>query len=273
MGTKLVMILDQGGNSWTESHVLDGTPTDFSAEDAKAQTLIPKRLACCGKQTSLTFYKLIDTVNPRRFLLGEWYPSITGSGSHDSDAPDTAVLIRAHSAAFEYTRFYMRGVWDDAIQLGGQILPSWWGIGAPFDLYRNQVLADHWGWTGRDRTLKKRAQPIGITQNVDWTVAIVMPAAFFPAPIIGTTQQVRFAGLLGALSLNGQQIIQVDDATHAHTLRRIPIVPWVNATGFLTLNTAVFKQFSQLQAERVVERKVGRPLYHSAGRRKARKLG
>src|SRR4029077_20632482 len=159
MPTKLVMIFEQQGAGWTESHVLDGTPTDFSAEDAKASALIPKRLFCSGKQTTLQFYKLIDTANPRRFFLGELSPALTGASTHDSDVPTTAALVRARSAAWEWTRFYPRGIWDDAVVQGGQLLPIWWGVVVPFDAYRQKLLSDAWGWTGRDRFAKKRVTP------------------------------------------------------------------------------------------------------------------
>jgi hypothetical protein len=272
-GTKCTFQFDQAGYGWTESYYLSTTSTGFVVEQAAAQRLLVKRLALSGKQTSNTFTRLMDLSQKR---VGELYRSTaggTGNAAQDSDAPDTAALIRRYNALNnQSSAWFVRGIWDSAVILGGGFDPSSVWYSSLLQGFFNQLITDSWCWLGKDLLNTKRSQISTITADAQGHLTITSKLPIFPALSVNGQVQVQVSGAQGSDTANGTWVVTVLSTTSCQTVRQILINPYQLNSGFINYRPLNLIQIASCQLDRVVERKVGRPLYHSRGRSSKRRV-
>lgn len=278
-GTKVTFSIEQNGYGWTESQYLtDVLGSDPTPIEQKAKRLLIKRRACSGKQTLFKFIRIQD-LSQRR--VGETYPSTEsgpGNLSEDSDAPDTAALIRRYNALGSRTSaWFMRGIWDSAVTAGGDFNPSSAWRTTALQPYLAQLVTDGWCWLGKDLASPLPSPIATITANASGQLVVttanaVFPALALPLPPWGYRAQIAISQVLGATTANGAWVVTVQSATQCTTVKQILINPYAAGTGKLTYNVKSLIAVSTSIAQRIVERKVGKVLFRSRGRSKVRRL-
>lgn len=270
--TKCTFAFLQGAQGWTENYYLNGASSSLQPELTRAQTLAQKRVLCSGTQTIITHVKVSNDMVSRDVLVGD--ASYPGDPGQDSDAPDTALLMYRYGPDNAVrSQLFMRGIWDDVILAGGEFdfgNPGWTTRFNAFvaELTRSPAF----GFLGRIPASSKKSAIATITPTGDGRLDIVTTDNIFNGIPVGTKLKTFVSGCTGSLSVNGQQIVTAAAATRVTTLRRIPIFPYTGG-GSISYTVPEFKAITRVLIERVVERKVGRPLFQSAGRRPARRLG
>lgn len=267
---KITLVFQQDAYGWTENYFLNSPSVDLSVEIPKAQTLATKRAALCGAQTNLPYLKISREQVKRDVYVESSYRH--GNSAFESDAPDTALLCNKWSINWTVKgALFLRGIWDAVVLTGGQFdfsNTTYYSLMRAFEAY---LKTGGFGFLGRDPALAQQSAVTAVVANVDNTVKITVTDPIFLGYAVGTKLNIFVAGVTGAASVNGPQIVKVVDNTKVSTVKRLPILPYTSG-GNLSFNVQQFIPINHLFEERIVERKVGRPLYLSRGRSRGRKL-
>jgi hypothetical protein len=272
-GTKTTFFFENRGYGFTESYYRIGAPTDFVSETTLTTKLLTYRLKCAGKQTNVTFARIIDIANKRRGFT--YRPATGGAGNpnKDSDAPTTAALIKRYNQDNSKTSsWFMRGNWDEACDAGGAIstVSNW--NSSTLQPFLAVLVSDHWCWLAKDPLSPVPSPVVTITSNPGGQLTITTANNTFAGVVVGSRVKVSISGVLGADTANGVWVVTVNAPNQVTTVRQILINPYVANTGRLVFNSPALQQIYEANIQRFVERKPGRPLYHSRGRSRARKV-
>jgi len=269
-GTKVTFVFEQAGQGFTESHYLATNSTDFSTELAKAISILPKRMLLCGKECSCTWIRLSDLSNPRRYRLEPVIPPALGQTTGKTQPAQVAIIAKLRDQNFTSTgSIYLRGLYRDSVNTANQINPAGDWISSWFPSYIAGLVAGQWCWKPRDLALQKKAIILTATQDAAGTVSITTSGDVFYGPFPSVIPIPAFiSGCQGAALLNGQRLFLATDARTAKTVRRLPIFPYQANTGRITVNQPKLVQIATAIPEKVGEKKVGKILYQSVGRRR-----
>jgi hypothetical protein len=270
--TKVTLTFLQGPQGWTENYYIGTTSPDLTAQLSLAETLASKRAAMSGAQTIITYVKVSNESTQRDVLISG--SSYYGNPSEPSDAPDSAILVKRYAVSnVAISPLYCRGVWDSLITAGGNInYASPWI--SPFNSWTAFITAsgNNLGFTARDPSASKKSLITNIVSNADGTLTITIGAPDWAALTVGANYKAFVSKVLGAATANGPLTLKILSATTAKSVERIAIFPYTGA-GQVSVTVLKFFQYGRTQLERVVERKVGRPLYASRGRQPVRVRG
>lgn len=267
---KVTLIFEQGGYGWTESYFLPAPSSDLQAEFAKGVTLASKRIKLCGKQTTLPFVKVSNEDVKRDVLVSG--ANFQGKLTEDSDAPDTALLCnRFGSTPAVRSPIFLRGVWDSIIVTGGQFDQTNAQFVTVFNSWRSYLIGNGWGFLARDPAISGTSGVATVTSNGNGTVTVTTEDGIFVGLPTGSKIKAFIAGVQGAASINGQSVWTVNSGASITSVNRIPMFPYTTG-GQVTYRGLKFYAITAISPVRIAERKVGRPLFHSVGRRRGRKL-
>jgi hypothetical protein len=268
---KVTFAFTQGSYGWTENYFLAGPSSTLQAELTKANALAAKRAPLSGSQTKIAYIKVSNELNLRDVLVSN--DTYNGYPSETSDAPDTAILFKRYTVdPSANAPLYMRGVWDSLIINGGIVDAGNAAWLALRNSWQGLLTSAGWGFLGKDPAASGSAAINSVAQNVDGTLHYVLKTPVLAAIPVGTKIKCFVSGVQGALSANGPFVVTVASTTTCDTIVRIPTFAYVTG-GKFSFTQPKFFPIGNCQIQRVVERKVGRPLYVSRGRRKGRKLG
>lgn len=272
---KCTIVLKQGSYGWTESYFRDSPTPDLSAEFVALQALTVKRIACSGKQTFVPYLK-VSNENIKRDVRVAYYGELgvsiyVGQSGKDSDFQDTALLVkRFNTNRTSNAPLYMRGIWDECVDLGGQFdpTPAWlanWGA------FRGELLNNGWQFVGRDPATPDRKMINSVIQMATKQVGFTLAGNLFNLGQVGQKAKIFASGILGAAAVNGPNIVNVTAQNACNTVKHIPIFDYTSG-GFMSQNLPILFPITNVDYFRVLERKVGRPLYQSRGRSPVRKV-
>lgn len=261
---KCTLFFKQQGPGWTETYYKTISDADLASFLPIATTLAQKRILCSGAQTQLYCIRL-----SREGVFRDVYPrfvSMFGTTAKDSDAATTCVDFLFQNAARTKSKYtYARGVWDEAITVGGVFTPSPSYV-AILNAWYAELAAQEWGWMGVTDPVESFIT--NVVANENKTVAVTMATPLFPEPLANYAQ-VRISGVGGAIQLNGQFVVKVKSTTTFDTKYPLAIFPYT-VGGKVRFSTKVCVPIVHAIATKVGERKVGKPSYQSPGRRRAR---
>lgn len=267
---KVTLAFQQHAYGWTENYFLPAPSSNLEAELAKAGTLATKRAPLSGSETSIPYVKVSNEQIARDVLVTG--TTIVGHSAQPSDAPTTSLLCKRYGLNNSViSPLYMRGIWDAVVKEGGEFdfdNASWL---TGFNSFRAYLTSAGFGFIGRTPGGTLKSALLSAVPNVDGRVVLTTLDAVFVGLPAGSRVKVFISGATGAASLNGPQVVTVSAGAVATTINRIPMFPYTGG-GFLTVNTPQFHPITNVTRERIVERKVGRPLYLSVGRSKGRAL-
>lgn len=267
---KATLCFQQEAYGWTESYYRDNPSSNLQAELALAETLATKRIAMSGAQTEITHLKVSREDFQRDVLLSEkdW----NGDAGQTSDAPDTAVLIKRYGTDNRsVSSLYLRGIWDALVRDGGRFWYNNPGWTPKYDSWVNTLTSNAWGFIGRVPGSTQKKSILTLNSDANGRVIITCAVGDFAPLTIGAKYKMFVSGCTGAASVNGPQVVTVQSNAAVLTQNRIPFFPYTGG-GSISYNTLSFIPFTRFVIERVVERKAGRPLFLSAGKRPARSL-
>lgn len=265
---KATFFFEQNGYGWTESLWQNAPdPVDLNTFLPKVQAYATKRAPVCGRETLLTYARLSNENVYRDAIFLGLGAGLKGTAGQSSDAPDTAVLFQwRNNAGGKRRRTYVRGVWDGMIDKGGQFIPD--------DKYQpvinawvGQVTQDSWGWITRGSRVQGDVKA-ATADPASGQVNVTLKAPLFAGPLPRITR-VQISGVHGAYQINGSQLVYPTAVDAFTTKDRIAIFPYTSG-GVVTWWTPTFQIIDVGGADRVVERKAGRPSFLSRGRAKAK---
>jgi len=268
---KVTFSFAQLGYGWTENYFLDNPSSTLDAEFTKAEALASKRIALSGDQTKIPYIKISREDTKRDVkVFGYEY---SGDPNKNSDAPQVALLVKRYAESpVTNSTLYMRGIWDEMVTLGGDVDRTNAVWLAKYGAYINLLFGSAgWGFVAKDPVLSGFSKITAVVANANGTITVTLADAALLAFAAGTNIKAFVAGVQGAAAVNGQNVFSVVDASHATTVKRIPMFPYQTG-GKFTFTQPKFYRFASASIPRVVERKVGRPLYLSRGRRAARRV-
>jgi len=268
--TKVTFSFRLNSYGWTENYFRDGVSESFEEVFSKAEALAAKRIKVSGVDTTLPYIK-ISRENAKRDVKAAGY-NYFGSTGKGSEPPQVAILMRRFALLGGLNAsVYLRGIWDAVISDGGEIdrgNAAWLGA---YSTFTAELVAGNWGFIARNLTSSFTGAVDGVTQNANGTVNIEAKTPIFVGIAAGTLIKIFLSGIQGAVSVNGQQVVEVIDGSNVKTKNRIPMFPYTTG-GKISHTEPKWYKDDTFSAVRVVERKPGRPLYLSVGRRGARKL-
>jgi len=265
---KVTFSFAQGVMGWTENYFLASPSTDLKAEMALADTLAAKRIQLSGVQTTIPYIKVSNEAILRDVLVqGTDY---AGTAIKDSDSPDVAILTyRTATTPAVSAPLYLRGIWDELIVRGGEINRTNTAWIAVYNGWMRQLIRDRWGFLAKDSTASQKSEIANVVQQGDGTVRITATNGIFVG--LDPTKKLKcfVSGVQGAVGINGPNVYKIISGAVVQTVDRLSIFPYTTG-GYISFTQPTFYPISDTRIERVVERKAGRPLYVSRGRRSAR---
>ncbi len=266
----------QNSYGWTENYSLANPSSTLNAELALLIQLAAKRILLSGGQTRIEYLKVSNEAILRdaqvKYLGPVGGGAMVGSPLSDSEPPDTALLCARKSGTNQQTApLYMRGIWDILTTTGGGFdvtNPTWNGY---FNSFVGYLTSNAFGMICKDPASPPRSAVTAVTQLPSGQIEVVVQDNIFSGPFNTTKFKSFVSGVLGAASVNGQQIMIASAANTCFTVKPIPMFDYTSG-GFLTANVPQFFLIGGLFTRRIVERKAGRPLYLSRGRQRGRKL-
>lgn len=267
---KVTFCFQQEAYGWTESYFLPSPSSTLEAELGLAETLASKRAVCSGSETMITHVKVSNENIGRDVLVSE--RDYLGDQGQHSDAPDTALLVYKYPANnLVRSPLYLRGIWDDVVLEGGQFQFNNPGYNKVFGAFVGLLTSGPWGFIARVPASFKKSPIATMVDDGNGRVIIQTTQAIFAGIGVGQRVKTFVSGATGAASVNGPQVVEGVANNTVVTINRIPFFPYTGG-GQISYNEQLFYKISRVYRERVVERKVGRPLFLSVGRRKGRKL-
>lgn len=280
MPVKITITFNVAGYGYTESWIDPAGAIDDSLFTTKVRDYSIVRCNASGTNTFLEYARISVIDSPRlsqvrrisniEGALSTGQAAADGAGGKTwTDSPFSALLIRCYNAAGNRSKnWFFRGYPDTMVDQGGLYLPSA-QYKAAFALMMAKVKALAWGWRGVNPDPPE--SPIAAVANTAANqVQLTVPAAFFPAPF-NKRVTVRVTGATGCPNINGQYTVIKDTATTAHTVRKFPIFGYTG-NGIVKLLGVGSIPLEKGLPERVVERKPGKLLYRSAGRRRVQRM-
>lgn len=271
--TKATFAFQQGVYGWTESYYLNTVSDNLQAELAKAQSLAQKRIVMSGEQTLMPYVKVSREDVQRDVLLSA--QAYSGATGKPSDAPDTAILTKRFTTTpVALAPIYLRGIWDELVLDGGRLDLANAAWLANYNAWKGALTTtvNGWGFLAKDPAESGSSLIQSVSQNTDGTIHYTLVTGIFTNLDVGEKTKIFVSGVNGALSANGPNVGVVRGINTIDTEARIPIFPYIGG-GKLSYTVLKFYPIGNTQLQRVVERKVGRPLYVSRGRSRTRKLG
>lgn len=260
------IFMQQQGYGWTESYFSDYFAS-YNPALIALRALIQKRALCSGSNTNFKYLRISD-VALFRDVLGEAIVGLNGSGGGFSDAPATALLVKMNGLAQSPSKItYMRGIPDAIVTQGGLYQPDAAFL-AGLDAFKAKLLQGQWGWMG---SLPQAPAFIGTcTQNANGTWTVVTQTDIFAGPFPRVVK-VRIAGILGAPALRGTRNMTATGVRTSTTVTPVYTSAYAGG-GTITASAKQLIKIIDLEGQRIIERRPGRPSYLSRGRRAARRV-
>jgi len=265
---KTTFIFEQGDQGWSESYYSVKTSPDPTQHIADATAVGGARIALSGAETRLTYYRISNVDVPRTVFLYYITPVVFGIQTRTSDSANVTLPLSFKDATRSKSKIsFIRGIWDDVVGDGGAFKPTP-GYTTNMNIFLAALRARGFGWLGI--SLRFKAELVALVQNANGTVSGTTIVDNFPPQIIGTTKQVRLAGLQTPGNLNGQNPCFIVDARNFTTIKRIAILPWTGG-GTATAYGRIVYPIDTMVPGQIGERKAGRIFGAARGRAPARK--
>jgi hypothetical protein len=272
---KVTLVMGWGEYGWTESWYLNSpttlTPLTIFNQFASQLGAYRQALLCTGADIE---YVRIATVGVpfavQTFPFNSFANNNFGS---PGVSPFVALLLRCTPAAVGPNKnVFFRGIPDN--QLGSQSYLPTVAFTKALNQFINYLLTAQnnsvWGWWG---VQSKTSAPVtnyvpaqtGYQQLITTGPVPTTGLPLFQGVNPGTKVRVRYSGINGKSELNGTQVVIVQTPNTALTKEAFGVVPF-NKQGNCEFPTYGFSTLSAINAERITERKPGRPLFASRGR-------
>lgn len=265
---RVTLIMQCNDKGWSESYFVGSLASDPASITPVALRLANDRAACNGKQTNITFVRIVNVNVSRSALLINLPAPIAGDPGFDSDNPETALIVKMKDVTRHYSKTtFMRGIWDVVVDKGGNYTPNF-GFDIAISGFGDRLKADQWGWAGI--TAKKTSLLTTLVQDAGGTISgTLADGTFFTSPV-GTVGPLRFSGIVTPGNLNGINPVVIKGPSSFTTLKRIAMLPW-SGQGSVTLNTKTTIGIDAIFPQAISERKTGRVFGSPRGRAPARK--
>lgn len=270
---RVELVFEQRGYGWTENYFIPDATSSLATATARSLILIEKRRQIMGQQCRITFRSISDTDGQRS---GTTYPvpPSAGEGTYlNSDKEATALLFRRVNATGKLkSNVFIRAIPDNLISDGGIYTPFPLWL-ADLGAYQTELVTGGWGWLGLDANASKHADITGVAADAANRPIFTVNAAIFPVGPPLPKLAFRVSGIQGAGNLNDAWVGQVLTTTTIRLLKPVPFFPVQAGSGRLSFRKTAFVAISNSSVQRCVTRHAGRPLYHSAGRQRAKARG
>lgn len=266
MNIRLSVIVQQQAElfaRWTENYFLFAT--DFTSALPSVSTLADNLDVLHGNQTVPVKYRMADIDNFRNVKQDKlnYAPKAATGIVSDSDYFNTACLVKATGASGKIVRYWIRSIWDGAVDQGGVLQRGgfWY---KNFVAYRNFLV-------GSPFRLRIRASnpKVPITQ-IDLTTGIVTA----PAHPFAVGNLVHLYRVRGVRYL--QKTWQISaTTTNTFTLGfynpALAIGTAELSTPYASLVSYNYDSIAEVEAVRATAHETARPLDRLPGRRKIRR--
>lgn len=280
------------GYGWSETWFTETSDLTLAEVFTRLKDLAEKRAELLCEEGKITYIStsMEDVTGDSRIGPFQDTPYTGTPGVHSED-PFTALLVRRRpSTNVAWSNLYLRGIPDDIVVEGGKLtLPAnIEGTTTPspaanwnkkFNQFATKVKDGRWGFLGKNRTTSTKALVQTLVQDDQGRPLIttganqnpLAGATLFTEAELSTVQRVTISGVQGAASVNGTHAVLVTGPNVFRFVNRMPMFPYTTG-GRVTVNRLTLHFVEAMVPQRIVSRRPGRPLYHSVGRRKGRKL-
>lgn len=273
---KTDLVFQANGRGWQETYYKVWPGPGFASVTSIVQALAQKRIALSGSPVFIKAYRitdpLLDGVQGQAVYFTPPIVTPTGAGADGSTDPGTSIVTSWRVDAGESgRRIWLRGVWDSAINnfgtLQGGPYADWF---AKFQVYRNFVLQNGFGWLTRARI----GNPTQVKYDYDLDPIIptfTFATNFFTLTDVGKYQTVRFSKFNSSRSpLNRELVVYVTSQTQCIAAEPITAGPMINPGRCIKYATPTFVAADAIVVDRVGRRNPGAPLLLTPGRRRNR---
>lgn len=274
---KITLAMTRDSQGWTESYYLNVVDTlrPQAVHDTWVTPLLGLRQQMMGTGSFID-YSRVSTVGVP-FSAQAFTENLPGSYGVSATTPDVALLVRSLPAVGGPPKnLYLRGNPYTIITAGIFSPPALWT--KFFGQYTNQLLTGQggavWGWMGTVEATKVKCPLTGYTQNAGFQVLLTFgptPAQtqLFTGVPINSKVQVRLSGINTKSELNGVQVVTVTGPSTCTTVGQFGVIPWTHG-GFGLYEVKSFVTYGNINPEKIVSHKTGRPLFLARGRAPAR---
>lgn len=267
---KCTMIMEGREHGWTESYWISSTELNYAAVMREFNKLADKRSKLLGNPCYIKGLRVSRQDETGEGLLTQDDLPAPDPEAKSAAQDNVALLIRVGDIVNKKRKhIFLRGIWDDVEGGNGEYIRNFEGWQPKVKAFVAHLtdLKRKWGWWGvTDKTTVPLA---GYTVGADQRLTFTAIAPVFPVPTFGKRSQIRLSGVNGRSKVNGLQVVDIIDATHAVTYLPVANVPYVFG-GRVTFNFYGFIQAFGAQDMRITTRKSGAPLLESRGRLKAK---
>lgn len=220
---RCTFILQQWGQSTSESLWLAKTSADLSTYQAIADRLMKKRILTCGKETyatgiriseegvfrdGYTFHYPVQFNQPGgTVVVSDGGVPLSGNSRRHSDAVDTSLIVRMRNNDFtRWKNLFMRCIWDDVVDFGGRYIPFTQWLTA-YNQWAAQLVTDQWGWLGVGTRMV--ANVTACVQGTFNKPELTFDTAVFPAGPWPNNAQIRLSKVNGSFQVNGPRLVTI----------------------------------------------------------------
>lgn len=197
-------------------------------------------------------------------------------GTEFADTSWTGILFQFYNTTDRYRKaVFTRGQPDDVIAPSGQL-----GLGAGYAAWEaaarewaGLITDKGWGWMRNDVGDKKTIVDIGPSIDDPTLISVVTSAPIFPAPGLDPVYaRVRINFPKTRTEVNGSWTVQVLSTTGCNIITPMALFPIANQ-GTMRLYTPIFQVSTEYSIQKACDRRAGRPLLRTPGRKPPRIRG
>lgn len=271
----IIKFRDGEGHGWSEVHFRDpGTETpDLKVQlDTLQNDICPKRrlllggdCAIIGLRASYPRDNLVASQGRKTFLTGQ-------SGEVSSSPSNSLAIPCFDSTRTRHKTIHLRGFWDsvessDAYHPEGGAANGWTD---KLNAYTDALKVKSYGWMSKDTGLSSRGKVTGYVSSNEDIVTFTVVKEVGAVLVGGRQMPVSFSRLNKSASvLNGSILCDIVDAVTIRTVHPVAAGSFVSA-GRFNLRQTSFVALNGCEVPSLGERRMGDPLDHSPGRRKAK---
>lgn len=273
---KAVMIMRAGeGYGWQEVHYRDSgsdTPNLQAQLDTLQNEIAIRRAPLLGADCSVVGLRVsyprdgvVASQSRKVYLPGEPTENTT-SQSNSLAMPWFDTTRTRHKTT------HLRGFWDsvesnEAYHPEGGAAHGW---ASKLGQYTAALVARTYGWPSKDAALSSKGRVADYIVTAAGVIRFTIIKDGGADLVAGKNVTVRFSRINHSKSvLNDSFLCYVVDPTHVETVNEIAAGPFITA-GRFNVRVPAFTAYSGCEVPSLGERRMGAPLGHYPGRRKAR---
>jgi hypothetical protein len=267
-------VLECAGHGARETWFFQQSSDNLDTAIQTWETTLDARRLLVGAQGQVKAIELsIETGTDGNPFLGDSvisYQYLNGYTQEDMADPELALLFKNQTATRQRRRnSYLRLIWDSIeIQGGKYIVPQGSTWQTKLQNWKAKMLAIPVGYL--QGTRGAQVPLVSYTQEAGGQVSITFGGNIFAALPIGSKQRIRIYSARQSSQLAGQQIVIINSATTCTTVDKIAVLDFTGVGWTGSVYTYAFQQTPFMDDQKIVRRKIGRPLLVSAGRARAR---